>query len=107
MGPSLSPVCHELYKKLLRALKPLGPFEEQMKKTSIHLARKSAFAGIHPRKEYLILTVKADGPLKSPRVFKSEQVSKSRWHHEVKLAMPKDIDAELLGWLRAAYALCG
>jgi hypothetical protein len=92
-----------LYKKLLRALEPRGPFEEQMKKTSIHLARKSAFAGIHPRKEYLILTVKADGPIKSPRIFKREQVPKSRWHHEVRLAMPADIDVALLGWLRAAY----
>ncbi|SRR5579871_2310010 len=101
-----SPVSRELYKKLLAALKPLGPFEEEVKKTSIHLARRSAFAGIHPRKEHLVVTVKAAGPIKNSRVFKSEQVSKSRWHHEVKVIAAQDIDSELLAWMRKAYELC-
>jgi hypothetical protein len=69
-------------------------------------ALTQAFAGIHPRKEHLVVTVKAAGPIRSSRVFKSEQVSKSRWHHEVKVVVAQDIDAELLGWLREAYELC-
>ena len=91
---------------MLRALKPLGAFKEEVKKTSIHLARKSAFAGVHPRKEQLLLTIKAAQPICSKRIVKSEQVSKSRWHEEVKVAVVGDIDAELLGWLRDAYELC-
>jgi len=100
-----SPAARELYKELLRALKPLGSFKEEFKKTSIHLTRRSAFAGVHPRKEYLLLTIKAAQPIRSKRIVKSEQVSKSRWHEEVKVA-DGDIDAELLGWLRDAYELC-
>lgn len=100
-----SPLARELYKELLRALKPLGSFKAEVKKTSIHLARSSAFAGVHPRKEYLLLTIKAAKPIGNKRIVKSEQVSKSRWHEEVKLAAAGDFDAELLGWLRDAYEL--
>jgi hypothetical protein len=32
-------------------------------------------------------------------------VSKNRWHLEVKLTDPKEIDAELLRWLQGAYDL--
>ena len=100
------PTSRELYKKLLAALKPIGAFREEIKKTSVHLVRKSAFAGVHPRKEHLNLTIKAAQPVRSTRVYKSEQVSKSRWHLEVKLSSAKEIDSELLGWLREAYDLC-
>jgi hypothetical protein len=39
-----------LYTDLLTAIKPIGPFREEIKKASIHLVRGSAFAGVHPRK---------------------------------------------------------
>jgi hypothetical protein len=38
-------------------------------------------------------------------VFRSERVSASRYHHEVKLAAPGEVDDELVGWLTAAFAL--
>jgi hypothetical protein len=81
--------------------RPLAPF-----RTSIHLVRSSAFAGVHPRKAHLLLTVKAAAPIPSGRIVKTEQVSANRWHLDVKLAVAGDIDAELLAWLRAAYELC-
>jgi hypothetical protein len=91
------PVSQELYKKLLDALGPLGAFEEEVKKPPHHFVRRSAFAGVHSRKQFLLLTIKAAQPVRSPRVLKAEQVSKNRWH----------LAAELLGWLREAYELCG
>jgi hypothetical protein len=102
-----SPVTLQLYKKLLAAIKPIGPFHEEVKKTSIHLVRGSAFAGVHPRKQHLLLTLKAEKPIRSARVSKAEQVSRNRWHLDVKLAVSGDIDDELLAWLRQAYDLCG
>jgi Domain of unknown function (DUF5655) len=60
-----------------------------------------------PRKEHLNLAIKAAQPVQSARIDKSEQASKSRWHLEVKLPSAKEIDRELPGWLREAYALCG
>ena len=46
---SASPVARALYEELLHALAPFGAFEVEVKKTSIHLVRSSAFAGVHPR----------------------------------------------------------
>jgi hypothetical protein len=51
------PSARELYQQLLPALQPLGPFQSEVKKTSIHLVRSSAFAGVHPRKHHLRLTI--------------------------------------------------
>src|ERR1700704_3941578 len=101
-----SPISRQLYKQLLAAVKPIGPFREEVKKTSIHLIRGSAFAGVHPRKQHLVLTIKAEKPIQNPRVSKAEQVSKNRWHLDVKLTASQEIDGELLGWLRRAYELC-
>jgi hypothetical protein len=57
------PVSRELYQTLLQALAPIGAFEIEVKKTSIHLVRRSAFAGIHPRKQHLMVTIKAGQPI--------------------------------------------
>jgi hypothetical protein len=61
-----STVSRQLYTDLLAAIKPIGPFREEIKKTSIHLVRGSAFAGVHPRKQYLVLTVKPASPSAAP-----------------------------------------
>ena len=93
------------YHRLLEVLHTLGPFQEEPKKTSIHLVHTVGFAGVHPRKSYFILNLRTASPLQNPRITKSEQISKNRFHNEVKLASPTDIDEELLGWLKEAYAL--
>jgi hypothetical protein len=46
-----------------------------------------------------------DAPVKSPRVHKSEQVSANRHHVEFKLEDPAEVDAQLIGWIKEAYAL--
>jgi len=99
------PAVLATYDRLLVALAELGSFTEEPKKTSIHLVRTSGFAGVHPRKRSLMLNLRIDHPLTSPRVARVEQVSKNRYHNEVKLEQPEDVDAELIGWLRDAYAL--
>ena len=102
-----SPVASDLYAKLKAALAPFGAYREEIKKTSIHLVRHSAFLGIHPRKEHLLVTIKSDKAMKSPRIVKAEQVSANRWHLEVKIFAASEIDQEFLAWARRAYDLCG
>ena len=99
------PQVQAIYEQLLDAIRLLGPFTAEAKKTSIHLVRSSGFAGVHPRKNYLYLNLRLDQPLTGPRIAKSEQVSKNRWHNEIRLDAPDQIDAELLAWLRSAYTL--
>lgn len=98
-------IVQEIYTRLLEALRTIGPVQEDAKKTSIHLVHTTGFAGVHPRKSYLYLNLRTDAPIENPRITKTEQVSKNRFHNELKLTSPDEIDEELLGWLRDAYAL--
>lgn len=100
-----APAVKATYNAILKTAKKLGPFQEDPKKTSIHLNRKSAFAGVATRKEALILTVKSAKKLDGPRVVKSEQVSARRWHVELRLESPSDVDTKVRDWLAAAYEL--
>ena len=95
----------ELYQGLIDLVEKFGPVEQDPKKTSIHLNRKTAFAGITVRREYLLLTIKSDRTIKSSRIFKSEKTASNRYHHEVKIGNAADLNPELQGWLRAAYNL--
>jgi hypothetical protein len=97
----------ELYDRLLSVLRKIGPVAEEAKKTSIHLVRASALAGVETRKGYLLLNLKADHRVEGPRVARAEQLSARRFHFKVKLSRPEEVDAELEGWLRHAYDLSG
>ena len=92
-----------IYDRILAAAKKWGPVEEDPKKTSIHLNRSTAFAGIATRKDAIILTVKSKTDLESKRISKHERASANRWHLEIRLTEPKQVDPELLRWLRASY----
>ena len=64
-----APEVRATYDAILRAAKKLGPVHEDPKKTSIHLNRKTAFAGIATRTTALALTLKSATDIASPRVF--------------------------------------
>jgi hypothetical protein len=98
-------IVRQIYDRLLKGTGKFGRVVEDPKKTSIHLVNKTAFAGVATRKTAIILTVKSDRKLSSPRIHKSEQTSASRFHHETKLTSPADVDGELLKWLKDAYVL--
>ncbi len=102
-----SPKVRQIYDRLLEAAGAFGPVEEDPKKTSIHLNRRTAFAGVATRKETLILTLKSARDIQNARIAKHEQASANRWHLEVKLAEPAEVDAELIGWLKDAYDISG
>ncbi|MDQ2997255.1 MAG: DUF5655 domain-containing protein [Chloroflexota bacterium] len=96
-----------IYDRLREALQGLGPFSVEPKKTSIHLVNKVGFAGVHPRKGYMYLNLRTEHAIANARVVKTEQVSKNRYHNEVKLDSPDAVDAELREWLSEAYSLGG
>ena len=98
-------IVRDIYNGVLKAIGQIGPVIEEAKKTSIHLVNKSALAGVATRKKYLILTIKSDRKLNSSRIHRAERASANRFHHEIKLSSPEEIDAELIAWLKAAYAL--
>lgn len=100
-----SPTSQSTYARVVAEIGKLGPFEVEEKKTSLHLTHGRAFAGVHPAAAGIILNLVLDAPVKNARVHKSEQVSASRHHVEFKLTDPADIDSQLVGWMKKAYAL--
>ena len=101
------PVVKSIYDRILKESRKFGKVTEEPKKTSIHLVNKSAFAGVSTRKNALILNIKSATPIKDVRIKKSEQVSASRFHQEVKLVSTEEVDSTLIAWLKDAYALSG
>jgi hypothetical protein len=100
------PAARSLYDCLLVRLRTVGSFTEEYKKTSVHIvAGKGAFLGVHPRTDSLLLNIVLDRALVSDRLSKVEQVSKSRYHNEIKLSDEGSIDDELLEWISEAYKL--
>jgi hypothetical protein len=99
------PVVAVMYEKLIKELQKFGALKIEPKKTSIHLGNRFGFAGVYTRKDYINLEVHLNHKLTSKRVSKVEQASANRFHHTIKLSSGKDIDKELLGWLKEAYEL--
>jgi hypothetical protein len=101
------PAVLATYRRVLDAARALRPLTEDTKKTSIHLVRRTAFAGVATRRSSLILTLKSATDIRSPRITKREQTSANRWHVEVRLDTPAQVDRQLTSWLKAAYELAG
>jgi hypothetical protein len=57
------------------------------------------------RRSALILTLKSATDIRNPRIRKREQTSAHRWHLEVRLEKPAQIDRQVTTWLKAAYDL--
>ena len=99
------PIVTAIYEKLINELQKFGQLKIEPKKTSIHLGNRFGFAGVYTRKVYINLEVHLNYKLISKRVSKVEQASPNRFHHTIKLTSAKDIDKELLSWLKEAYVL--
>lgn len=97
----------DIYDAVVAASREFGPVTEDPKKTSIHLNRRSAFAGVQTRREYLILTVKSAIDVDDPRIARREKTSANRWHHEIKLHDANNVDSRLIAWLRVSYEMSG
>jgi uncharacterized protein DUF5655 len=99
-----SPGKH-VYAALLSVLDGLGPYEVEAKQTSLHVVHGRAFLGVHPRATGLLLNVVTSTPLAGERIRRTEQVSANRWHNEVLVGAPGELDEEVVEWIGAAYAL--
>ena len=99
------PVVTTIYEKLIKELQKFGTLKIEPKKTSIHLGNRFGFAGVYTRKDYMNLEIHLRNKLTNNRVSKVEQASPNRFHHTIKISTPKEVDKELLGWLKEAYDL--
>lgn len=101
------PIVEVIYTRLLDGLREFGKIKEESHLTSIHLVNKSSLAGIATRKSHLLVEFKTSYEIQDARVNQSEQISRHRFHHRVKLTTPNAIDSQLMKWLQDAYELSG
>jgi hypothetical protein len=70
--------------------------------TGIHLAARSAFAGITTAGKKMHVEFLLPEEIKSPRIVKVEHLGPTRIAHHVDLVAGSGADAELLGWLKTS-----
>ena len=87
-------------------IQQLGAFEQAPKKAYISLRRKKQFAMLGPAtKDQLELGLNAKALPPSPRL--KAMPAGGMCQYTVRLARAEELDAELLGWVRAAYEAAG
>lgn len=79
----------------------------QVKKTSLHLARRRAFLGIHPRAHGVLLTIVMATRPESTRFRVVDRFSANRYHAELLLSTPADIDDDVVRWVQVAWEEAG
>ncbi len=99
------PALQRVYARLLKAAQTLGPVIEERGARSVVLRSRGGFLGVHPKRDALDLQIVTDHKIRAARVTKVDPVSARRFHVRVRLANEKEVDGQLLGWLREAYDL--
>lgn len=57
------------------------------------------------RRTKLVLTIKSPAEISNPRIAKCEKLSANRWHFELSLQSPEEVDVEVEAWLQRAYEI--
>jgi hypothetical protein len=92
----------KLHERLHAEISKLGAFETAPKKTYVSLRRKKQFAMFGPAtKDQVELGLNAKALPASARL--KAQAPGGMCQYIVRLSKPSEIDAELMGWIRAAY----
>jgi hypothetical protein len=95
-----------IHEKILAAITQMGEFEIAPKKGYVSLRRKKQFAMVGPgTKGRLELGLNMKGVAATERLL--AQPPGGMCQYKVFLTDPAEVDADLLGWLRQAYAAAG
>ncbi|MDP2004063.1 MAG: DUF5655 domain-containing protein [Rubrivivax sp.] len=95
-----------LHEKLIAAITAFGPFEQAPKKAYVSLRRKKQFAMLGPAtKDCIEIGINHKALPAHPRL--KTLPPGGMCNASVRLATAAEVDADLLGWLRAAYDAAG
>jgi hypothetical protein len=95
-----------IHDKLMNAIAKFGDFEIAPKKTYISLRRKKQFAMIGPATQSQVeIGLNIKGIEGTERLQAEKPGGMSQF--KVRLAEPKEVDKDLIGWIKAAYDAAG
>jgi hypothetical protein len=98
-----APEVRATFDAVLGVVRALGPVEVLPERTRIALHRRMSFAAFVPRRRWLDGHVVLAARAESPRFRRVEVYSPRNVLHAFRLVSPHDVDAEVAGWLAAAY----
>ncbi|HLF88468.1 MAG TPA: DUF5655 domain-containing protein, partial [Anaerolineales bacterium] len=98
-----SQTVRDLYQVLLDKLNQFGPVQETMQTIYVSLENRKRFATALIRKRSIKLVLRTPFKITSPKIHSRAQVAANRYDHTVLISSNKDIDPELMEWLREAY----
>jgi len=101
----MSPAVRELYERFVELVKRCGPFILAPTKTRIGFQVRMTFADVVPQKSALHAYVILARRLEHPRFTRIESLGPRNHVHHFRITDPRDLDDEVLGWLREAYAV--
>ena len=96
---------NDTYNKIKKILNNFGSITYEVKQTSIHCVKNVAFVGLHPKKAVLDLNIVLNRSLNGLFNSKTEQVSKNRFHNEIRIINPGQINAALIKVLKESYLM--
>ncbi|MBI1382366.1 MAG: DUF4287 domain-containing protein [Planctomycetaceae bacterium] len=95
-----------IHDKLLAAMKKFGAFEEAPKKSYVSYRRNKQFAMVGPATNTRVeVGLNIKGLPANARLL--DQGTGKMCNYVVRLTDPKEVDAELLDWIRSAYDAAG
>lgn len=112
---SADPLARELFEAVRAAIEPLGEIEIRPTKSQVAFARRLAFAWTWMPAQYLrgsklaplVLTLDLPRHDESPRFKQIVEPRLGRFTHHLELYSTKDLDDEVLRWLREAWEHAG
>ncbi|MGE3960206.1 MAG: DUF5655 domain-containing protein [Dehalococcoidia bacterium] len=106
--------ARELFEALRMIVDRLGEHEVRVTRSQVAFSRTRGFAWAWTPDRYLrgetaplVLSVALDRRAVSTRWKEAIEPTPGRWMHHLELRTLEDLDDEVVGWLREAYALAG
>jgi hypothetical protein len=99
------PLVRALFDRVAAEIARLGPATVLPEKTRIAFQVRMSFAAVTARRHWLDGHVIFARRLEHPRFRRVETYSPRNHLHAFRIERPEDVDAELVAWLREAYAV--
>jgi hypothetical protein len=103
----LTEELHDAWERLREAAASLGDQRIYASHKSIMFSRKSCYAFVRPKKQFLELSVFMPREVKAAQVRRATRSSRTKILHIVHIRHRDQVEAPLTDWLQEAYELSG
>ena len=100
-----SPQVIATFDKLMRELDKFGEINLNPVKTSVQVKAGATFLSIKPKKEYTEIEFQLGEEVDRLPIYKNIRISKNRVLHFAILKSPKEVNIQLVNWLKKSYEL--